>query len=119
MEKEKNILRESALDFAIKVSEVCENIVGFDNEIDQLRRASSSIAANLHEARYAQSNADFINKLEVSLKECSESLFWLKFLYQRKKLDEDTFKKLKNECGRIQYKLISSVKTVKQRYNIK
>lgn len=75
MEKNKNLLREETIDFAITVSDVCDNIKGCSVYVNQLLRCSSSIGANLHEAKYAQSRADFINKLEIALKESYETVF--------------------------------------------
>ena len=73
----------------------------------------SSIGANVHEAKYAQSRADFINKLEIALKESSETDYWLELLYRKKKLSNDCFWSLKNRCGTIRRKLIASVTTAK------
>ncbi len=73
MENAKNQLREDSVEFAILVSDTCDDIKGCSVFVNQLLRSSSSIGANLHEARYAQSRADFVNKLEISLKETSET----------------------------------------------
>ena len=70
MESNKNLLREETINFAIEVSDICDEIKGCSVYVNQLLRCSSSIGANLHEAKYAQSNADFINKMEFALKEC-------------------------------------------------
>ena len=77
MENSKNRLREDSLEFAIAVSNACDNIKGCSVFVNQLLRASSSIGANIHEARYAQSRADYISKLEIALKESSETDYWL------------------------------------------
>ena len=58
---------------------------GCRSYVDQIVRSSSSIGANLYEARYAQSRADFISKLEIALKECSETEFWLELLHRKGK----------------------------------
>lgn len=113
MEDKKNQLREEALNFAIDVSDVCETLKGVSVYVNQLLRSSSSIGANLYEAKYAQSKADFINKLEISLKECSESEYWLELLYRKGRISEEQHYKLKNQCGSIRRKLISSITTVK------
>lgn len=115
MEQNKNILREDTINFAIEISDICDNITGCTVYINQLLRASSSIGANLHEAKYAQSTADFINKLEVSLKESYETEYWLELLFRKNKIDEITYKNLTNKCGTIRRKLIASVTTVKNR----
>ena len=60
---EKNQLREDSIAFAILVSDNCDGIKGCSVFVNQLLRASSSIGANIYEAKYAQSRADFISKL--------------------------------------------------------
>ena len=113
MEPNKNQLREETIDFAIAVSDVCDNIRGCSVFVNQLLRCSSSIGANVHEAKYAQSCADFINKLEIALKESTETDYWLELLYRKKKLSHDCFWSLKNRCGTIRRKLIASVTIAK------
>lgn len=113
LEKNKNLLREETIDFAITVSDVCDNIKGCSVYVNQLLRCSSSIGANLHEAKYAQSRADFINKLEIALKESYETEYWLELLFRKNKIDNILYKKLINKCGTIRRKLIASVTTAK------
>ena len=113
MEQNKNQLREETIEFAIEISDICENIKGCSVYINQLLRSSSSIGANVHEAKYAQSRADFIHKLEIALKESSETDYWLELIYRKHKIDENTYKSLKNKCGIIRRKLIASVTTAK------
>ena len=113
MEQNKNLLWEETINFAIEVSDICDEIKGCSVYVNQLLRCSSSIGANLHEAKYAQSKADFINKLEISLKESFETEYWLELLFRKKKLDEPTHKNLLNKCGTIRRKLIASITTAK------
>ena len=113
MTENKNQLREDAIDFAICVSDMCDEIKGCSVYINQLLRASSSIGANLHVARYAQSKADFIHKLEISLKESYETEYWLELLYRKNKITEKTYKDFKNQCGSIRRRLIASITTAK------
>ena len=115
MSENKNQLREETLDFAIDVSNICDNIKGCSIYTNQLMRSSSSIGANVHEAKYAQSREDFIHKLEIALKESSETDYWLDFMYRKNKIDEAQYKKLKNNCGTIRRKLISSITTAKNK----
>ena len=61
----------------------------------------------------AQSRADFISKLEIALKEASETEYWLELLFRKKKLTEEQYSLLKNRCGVIRRKLIASVTTAK------
>lgn len=113
MEQNKNQLREESIDFALAVSDVCDNIKGCSVYVNQLLRSSSSIGANIHEAKYAQSRPDFIHKLEIALKESSETDYWLELIFRKQKFDEKTYKSLKNDCGIIRRKLISSITTAK------
>jgi four helix bundle protein len=109
----KNQLREETIDFAIMVSDICDDIKGCSVFVNQLLRCSSSIGANLHEARYAQSRADFISKLEIALKESSETDYWLELLFRKKKLTDEQYRNLRSFCGSIRRKLIASVTTAK------
>ena len=111
-----SIIREKAKEFA-------KNIVFLTKEIkinkkesvlsNQLLRSGTSIGANIHEAQYAQGTADFISKLEIALKECFESEYWLELLFETGYIEEKQYKKLKNDCGVIRKMLISSCKTLK------
>ena len=76
-----------------------------------------SVYANIREANYGQSRADMLSKFEIALKECSETEGWLQLLYNTNAIDEDTYKKYRNLCGRIRRILISSCKTLKEKYN--
>ena len=113
METSKNQLREDSIEFAIAVSDVCDNIKGSSVFVNQLLRASSSIGANIHEAKYAQSRADFISKLEIALKASAETEYWLELLYRKNKLSDEQYKSLRNLCGSIRRRLIASVTTAK------
>ena len=115
MEQNKNLLREDTINFAIEISDVCEEIKGCSVYTNQLIRSSSSIGANIHEAKYAQSRADFINKFEIALKESFETEYWLELLYRKNRLDEKLYKSLKNKCGGIRRRLIASITTAKSK----
>ncbi len=115
MEQNKNLLREETIQLAIEISDMCDEISGCSVYVNQLLRCSSSVGANLHEAKYAQSRADFINKLEIALKECFESEYWLELLFRKNKIDELKYNNLLNKCGTIRRKLIASITTVKRK----
>lgn len=114
---EKNQLREDSISFVITVSDACDYIKGCSVFVNQLLRASSSIGANIHEAKYAQSRADFISKLEIALKESSETEYWLELLYRKGKISEEQYKQLRNSCGTIRRRLIASITTAKNNAN--
>ena len=109
----KNKLREDAIELAISISDICDEIKGCSVYTNQIVRASSSIGANLFEARYAQSRADFVHKLEIALKECSETEYWLELLIRKKKITDEEYKKLKSCAGSIRSRLIASITTAK------
>ncbi len=81
---------------------------------DQLARAGTSIGTNIHEAQYAQSRKDFVAKLEIALKESSETSYWLKLLYKTGRIDLTTYQTAEKLCGNIRRLLITSCKTAKE-----
>ena len=111
---EKNQLREDSIGLAIAISDACDSIKGCSVFVNQLLRASSSIGANIHEAKYAQSRADFISKLEIALKESSETDYWLELLFRKGKMAEEQYKRLRNLCGSVRRRLIASITTAKE-----
>ena len=115
MTDNKNQLREDAIEFALQISDLCDEIKGCSVYVNQIVRSSSSIGANIHEARYAQSKADFINKLEISLKECSESEYWIELLLESGYYSD---KSLLDNCTEVKRILISSINTAKQNNNV-
>ncbi len=111
-------LREKAKDFAKNIVFITIKIKSAKNVsilANQLLRSGTSIGANIHEAQYAQGAADFISKLEIALKECFESEYWLELLFETGYLDENNYKKPINDCGIIRRMLISSCKTLKNK----
>ena len=115
MEERKDKLREDSIELAIAVSDVFDTIKGCTVFVNQILRSVSSIGANIHEAKYAQSRADFVNKLEIALKESSETEYWLELLFRKEKLSEEQYKHLRNQCGSIRRRLIASVTTAKEK----
>lgn len=112
---ENKTIKELAIELTVETTTVCDGIKGRAVFVNQLLRSCSSVGANSHEAKYAQSNADFINKLEIALKECYETEYWLEILYRIQSIDEITYKAILNKCGVIRRKLIASITTVKER----
>lgn len=114
----KNLLLEYSEQLATDVELLCQNIKAPSNSIFQIRKSSSSVYANIREANYGQSKADMLSKFEIALKECSETEGWLQLLFNTSVIDDDTYKKHRNLCGRIRRILISSCKTLKERMQI-
>ena len=107
-------IKELAVELTIEVTNICDNIKGRSVFVNQLLRSCSSIGANSYEAKYAQSTADFISKLEIALKECYETDYWLEILFKVGSMDETVYKTLTNKCGAIRRKLIASITTAKE-----
>lgn len=114
MTDNKNQLREDAIELAIHISDLCDEIKGCSVYVNQIVRSSSSIGANIHEAKYAQSRADFVSKLEIALKESSETEYWLELLYRKKKLSDEQYNSMRNLCGSVRRRLIASITTAKE-----
>ena len=110
-------LRDLSIDFAVNVLKICEKIKGHYSIVNQLERSATSIGANIREANYAQSKADFIAKLQIALKECYETEYWLELFVKSELLDRDIAKNIYNQCGVIRRMLISSVNTAKENNN--
>ena len=110
---ENKTIKQLAVELVVKTTAICDNIKGRSVFVNQLLRSCSSIGANSHEAKYAQSKADFISKMEIALKECYETEYWFEILFRVNAIDETTYKNLLNKCGTIRRKLIASVTTAK------
>ena len=108
-------IKELAVELTVEITYICDNIKGRSVFVNQLLRSCSSIGANSHEAKYAQSKEDFINKLEISLKECYETEYWLEILFKVNSIDASIYKHLINKCGTLRRKLIASITTVKNK----
>jgi four helix bundle protein len=80
----------------------------------QMFRSGTSIGANIHEAIQAQSKADFVSKLGISLKEASETSYWLVVLYKAGALEETIYNSVKLDLDEIIRILISTIKTAKK-----
>ena len=106
-------LRDLSMDFSVEILKLCDSIKGHYSLVNQLERSATSIGANIHEANYAQSKADFVSKLQIALKECYETEYWLELLVKSELLNRENTKKIYNNCGTIRRMLISSVNTAK------
>ncbi|MBE6691886.1 MAG: four helix bundle protein [Ruminococcaceae bacterium] len=85
-----------------------ENVIS-----NQIARSATSICANIAESKYAHGRADFIAKLEISLKETNETSKWLEMLWKTSYIDEERFNLLNRKCSTIRFLLIKSITTAK------
>ena len=103
--------------FAVDIVNLCTGINEKRNTnilLNQLLRSGTSIGANIHEANYASSKADFINKLLIALKESYESDYWLGLFKETKMITEDVYVDMYGKCSKIRRLLISSINTAKE-----
>ena len=99
--------------FALQIIKVCSTIKSTHKEsvlTNQLIRSGTSIGANIREAFYAHSKADFVARLQIALKECSESEYWLELLIESEYYDD---KAILEQCIEIKKLLIASINTAK------
>ncbi len=108
-----NKLVDLSMNFAVGVVKLCKNIKGHYSLVNQLERSATSIGANIHEANYAHGKPDFIAKLQIALKECYETEYWLELFAKSDLMDREIEKDLCDQCGTIRRVLIASINTAK------
>ena len=110
-----NKLADLSMDFSVQIIALVKELKAKHETViaNQIGRSGASIGANIYEANYAQGKKDFISKLEIALKEASETGYWLELLYKTKYIDEQTFKHLSEQCTAIRVMLIASCRTAK------
>lgn len=109
-----NILADMSTEFAISILKLTDTIKGHYSLANQLERSGTSIGANIREAKYAHSRPDFIAKLQIALKECYETEYWIEIALKSGILSDDTAKTMLHNCGSIRRMLISSINTAKE-----
>ena len=105
-----------SLDFGIRVVRCVQYLQKEKNEYilsKQVLRSGTSIGANIHEGLYAQSKADFVSKLTISLKEASETSYWLILLNKTDYLTQEIYESLKLDVDELIRMIIASLKTTK------
>ena len=100
--------------FALEIIKICNKVKSEKREnvlTNQLIRSGTSIGANIREAFYGHGRADFVAKLQIALKECSESEYWIELLIESGHYDD---KAILEKCIEIKKMLISSINTAKK-----
>lgn len=113
-----SILRDKSKAFAKEIVFLCRRLKQNSVEaalVNQLLRSGTSVGANIHEAQYAQGTKDFISKLEIALKECNESEYWIELLHEVGNISKEETDKISKDCIELRRMLVSSVTTLKSK----
>jgi four helix bundle protein len=113
----KSILRDKSYDVALKIIKLSQFLVSEKKEYilsKQLLRSGTAISSLIREAEFAQSKADFIHKMSISLKEGNETLYWLELLKDSSLISLVEFDTLHNNCEELVAMLVSTIKTSKK-----
>ena len=111
-----NKLAELSMEFSVDIIELVKYLKSNKESIisNQIGRSGTSIGANIYEAQYAQGKKDFISKLEIALKEASETGYWLELLHKTNYIDDQSYKSLSAKCTSLRVMLIASCRTAKE-----
>ena len=102
---------------AVNIINLCDHLKNSKKAtaiVSQLLRSGTSIGANIHEANYASSKADFINKFQIALKECYETDYWLDIFHDSNIINDEEYLEMISQCSKIRKLLIASIKTAKR-----
>ena len=108
-----------SMDFSVDIINLVKILKSKHETIisNQIGRSATSICANIAESKYAHGRADFIAKLEISLKETNETSKWLEMLWKSDYIDEPYYKNLDRKCSTIRFLLVKSITTAKSNIN--
>lgn len=112
-----NIVVNKSRGFAIRIIRLYQYLLSDKKEYilsKQLLRSGTSIGANVKEAIQGQSKKDYIAKMQISLKEASETEYWLDLLHETDYLDENQFISINNDCVELIKLLTSIIKQSKE-----
>ena len=113
-------LMEKSLAFAVRIAKLAQWLVDERKEFvlsRQIAKSGTSIGANIREAQFAQSDADFISKLSIALKEGSETQYWLEVLVAAEYISEKQYASLRSDTNRLVGLLVKSIKALKSKKN--
>jgi four helix bundle protein len=114
MKKDDSIIRKKSIEFAIRIVKCYKYLIEEKKEYvmsKQMLRSGTSIGANVNEATYAESKNDFTHKMNISLKEASETEYWLLILKETSFIDVRIYNSLQKDVVEIIKLLASIVKT--------
>ena len=111
-----NVIVDKSMQFSIRIVRLYQYLCSESKEFvmsKQLLRCGTSIGANINEAQYAVSKGDFLNKMYISLKECAETLYWIKLLYQTDYLSKAQYDSIYTDCEELRSLLSSITKSTR------
>ena len=111
-----NTIQEKIFRFAVRIVKLCKYLQNEKKDYiltKQLLRCGTSIGANVSEAQQAQSRPDFVSKLNIALKEASETEYWLRLLYETDYLNEEQYQSIMTDCAEVKSLLVTIVKSSK------
>lgn len=120
MNEKDKIYKEKFMAFAIRMVKLKNYLNEQKHEYniaDQIQRSGTAIGTNHREATFAESDLDFIHKLQIAQKECSETIYWLELLKATDYISEEQFNSLYTDAEEIMRMLTSSILTVKKKLN--
>ena len=108
-------LTEQSMEFAVHIINLVKQLKEQRESImsNQIGRSGTSIGANIREAKYAHGTADFVSKMQIALKEASETGYWLELLYKTNYIGEEQYNFLEAKCKSLRAMLVSSINTAK------
>ena len=115
-----NLLIDKSIAFAAQIIKLHKYLIKTQKETvisKQIVRSGTSIGANINEANYGQSKADFISKMHIALKEAAETEYWLKLLLASAYISEEMGESLLKDCLELKKILIASINTAKGNVN--
>lgn len=109
-------LRDLSMSFSVQIIALVKALKAKHETViaNQIGRSGTSIGANIYEAKYAQGKRDFISKLEIALKEASETGYWLELLHRTGYLDDAAYRPLQEQCAALRVMLVASCRTAKK-----
>lgn len=111
-----NVVKKKSYSFALRIVKLYQFLNKEKNEYvlsKQILRSGTSVGANIAESEHAQSKKDFLNKINISLKEANETNYWLDLLFDANYIDKASYESLKNDIIELIKLLASIVKTLK------
>ena len=114
--KEENVIAQKSKAFALRIIKLYKFLCDEKNEYvlsKQILKSGTSIGANVREAMCGQSRADFYAKMNISLKEASETEYWLELLYESEYIEKAPFESIYSDCKELIRILTAITKTQK------